>query len=51
VRDSSLQLAGMNATAVKRYTSQPSSVPPDASKPVNQRAKGTTAKDDWLQPG
>jgi type VI secretion system protein VasD len=51
VRDSSLQLAGMNANAGKRYMSQPSSVPPDASKPVNQRAKGTIAKDDWLQPG
>jgi hypothetical protein len=51
VRDHSLQLAGTNASGVKRYTAQPISAPPGASKPVNQRVKGATAKDDWLQPG
>jgi type VI secretion system protein VasD len=51
VRDNSLQLAGTNASAVKRYTSQPGATQPDASKPAKQRAKAATAKDDWLRPG
>jgi type VI secretion system protein VasD len=52
VRDNSLQLAGTNANAVKRYTLQPSATPSDASRPAaKQRTKGTTAKDDWARPG
>jgi type VI secretion system protein VasD len=52
VRDNSLQLTGTNANAVKRSTSQPSTTPSDASQPAEkQRAKGTTAKDDWARPG
>jgi type VI secretion system protein VasD len=52
VRDNSLQLAGTNANGVKRYTSQPSTTPSDASQPAaKQRVKGTTAKDDWALPG
>lgn len=52
VRDTSLQLAGTNANAVKQYMSQPSATPSDASQPAaKQRAKGTTAKDDWTRSG
>lgn len=51
VQDNSLQLAGTNANAVKRYRSQPSSTHPNTSSPVNPRAKGATAKDDWARPG
>jgi len=51
VRDNSLQLAGTNANAAKRYTSQPSAAQPDSPKPIKASAKGATAKDDWLQPG
>lgn len=50
VRDNSLQLAGTNANAVKRYTSQPSTAQPDTSKAINPRAKGATTKDDWARP-
>jgi type VI secretion system protein VasD len=52
VWDNSLQLAGTNANAVKRYTSQPSATQSDASQPeAKQRIKGTVAKDDWARPG
>ena len=51
VRDNSLQLAGTNANEVKRYTSRPSAAQPDASNPVNPRAKSSTTKDDWARPG
>ena len=51
VRDNSLQLAGTNATAAKRYTSQPSTTQPDSPKPTKRDVKGATAKDDWLRPG
>ncbi len=52
VRDNSLQLAGTSANAGTRYMSQPSATQSDASQPAaKQRVKGTTAKDDWAQPG
>jgi type VI secretion system protein VasD len=50
VRDNSLQLAGTNASTVKRYTSQPSATQPDLPKPIKRDAKGAPAKDDWLHP-
>ncbi|WP_235210646.1 type VI secretion system lipoprotein TssJ [Caballeronia sordidicola] len=51
VRDNTLQLAGTNANAVKRYTSQPGATQPDTPKATKPSAKGTALKDDWLQPG
>lgn len=52
VRDNTLQLAGTNASAAKRYTSQPNTTQPHTPQPaVKPNLKSTTAKDDWSRPG